>query len=189
MLQYTTLDVTVRTTCPLTDELLVAVARPEVHKVREDRIDEIADGVVRRVEHHLQVHDLVEDHDFDGERSVVCRPDAHRVVVELIRDGPQLGEGQCPGDLCVEVVVLGAVPAEDMQPLVGLRDHYRRPVHDVPLNVAVLVLRVDHDDLKGVDGHGIHDADGLVDYRVLKEGQGATPDRGKKRGKAGELNK
>ena len=183
--------------------------------------------------------------------SRLCRPLTHHcVIVELVGDGAQLGEDELPWHLGVLVArVLGAMPAEDVQPLVDLGHHHCRAVHNVALDVAVLVLtawgkgggfengqvggqmagglnvgvavlfltargeggglmsrqvcrwagrcdlyllqyshtphseprsvdsRVHDDDLESVDGHGVHHTDGLVDDRVLKQGQRAAPAR------------
>mmetsp|Transcript_75316 Transcript_75316/g.166407 ORF Transcript_75316/g.166407 Transcript_75316/m.166407 type:complete len:525 (+) Transcript_75316:84-1658(+) len=151
------------------NELLVRMVGAEVHEVREQRIDEVADWVVGRVQHELEVLQLEEDHDLDGERGIVRCAYTLAVDVELIGDGAQLREHERSGHLCVLVAALGSMPAEHMKPLVDVWDEYCWAMHNVALDGTLRVLGIHHDDLKRVDRDGVHDGDRLVQHGVLEQ--------------------
>ena len=99
--------------------------------VRAHGIDEVSDGVVGVVElwerrasiresttastlslshHSLDVHQLVEQHEFDGDERIVVGADIAHVVVELVGHLAQLGELLVLGDEASWVPDIRAMP-------------------------------------------------------------------------------
>ena len=114
-------------------ERLEVVPAGEVDHVGRGRVDEVADRVVRGVEHPLDVDQLEEDHQADGEHGVVGGADVVYVVVHLVGHQPELLEDQAVGDLLDALrAALGGVPGEGVQPLAGLGHEQRRAVDDPP---------------------------------------------------------
>ena len=124
----------------------------ELDDVGRRCVDEIADGVVRRVEHRLHVDQLEEDHEPDGQHGVVARPDVGHVVVHLVGEEPELLEDERVRHLLVaRLPAARSVPREGVEPLAGLGDEHRRAVHHAARDLAVLVLAVDDDRLLARD--------------------------------------
>jgi len=78
----------------LVEEGLVRDARAEGDDVGARRVDEVADRVVGRVQHLLDVPQLKEEHQLDRDESIVVGPNLAHVVVGRGRDDTQLREAK-----------------------------------------------------------------------------------------------
>ena len=88
------------------------VPADEAHHVGGGGVDEVADVVVRGVEHALDVGQLEEDHQPHGEQGVVGGADVGDVVVHLVGHQPELLEDQPVGDLLDALAAAaGGVPS------------------------------------------------------------------------------
>lgn len=115
------------------------------------------------VEHHLDLHQLEEDHQLYGQQGIIRRPHALHVEIHLIGNHPQLVEAQGPRHLAAGVFGIGPVPTKLVQPLLGFGDEQLRPTNHTPFDMALL-LPIDHDRLIGMEGNGVSDGDlGMLD--------------------------
>ena len=147
----------------------LAAPRPEraVYLVQR----EVADRVVGGLEHPVDVDQLEEDHQADGEHGVVGGADVGDVVVHLVGHEPELVEDQPLGDLLGALLApFRRVPDESVQPLAGPGHEQRRAVFDAALNgVRPLLLRVDDDGLLGRHLEHLLAGDLLVDAGIERD--------------------
>ena len=103
-------------------EGLEIVLAGEAHDVGRRRIDKIADRVVRRVEHPLNVDELEKDHEMNRQDGVVSRAHIRHIMIHLIGHQPQFLKDEGMGYLGNAFrPALGGMPGEGVQPFPRLR--------------------------------------------------------------------
>ena len=110
-------DKTVRTTLELGTEQIVRSSLIRVPNLKTSRESTLqVSQNLTNVYHCVHIHQFVEEHEFDGDESVVLCPHVPNVVVELTRDSTQLLKYVSFGSEPTGVVGVTSVPGELVEP-------------------------------------------------------------------------